>query len=294
MVSVVLFALLLFISNIIFYKSLLAGQEATRKRKNINAEDINRRYSKAASPVKAICRREWKLILRTPAYLVNGLSGVIIAPLVVIIMLFARGQNEQMQMLVSLMQDQSIKLQVRLGVLAFVLFFSGVNVIASTSFSREGQTFWISKLMPVSPKEQVLGKLRHSMEVSFIGMAVMLPVLIFLFKMDIASVAIILIISIIAAVPIQALSLLIDMNRPKLVWTNPQEAIKQNFNGLIASLINFLVIGILAVISVLLIKIKAPAWAVYLILAAVSSAMAVGSVAWLLSAAENSYKKIEM
>jgi ABC-2 type transport system permease protein len=92
-VSALLFGLLLWISNIVFYKALIAGQEVTRKRKTLTETEMNKKYESESKPVSAIIKREWKTLLRTPVYVINGLTGAIMGPLLLIILLFARGSD---------------------------------------------------------------------------------------------------------------------------------------------------------------------------------------------------------
>ena len=94
-VSLVLFAALLWLANLVFYKALLAGQEVARKKKALTAVEAARQYDRVSSPVTAILKREWKLMLRTPVYVINGLTGALIGPFMIIVIFFARSSDRR-------------------------------------------------------------------------------------------------------------------------------------------------------------------------------------------------------
>ena len=92
-------------------------------------------------------------------------------------------QTEEMSEVVSLAKDPKYAPIAALVSLGIMLFASSMNLISSTSISREGRTFWISKLIPVSPKDQVLAKLIHSSCLSLIALILIALPLYFLLDM---------------------------------------------------------------------------------------------------------------
>ena len=292
-VSSLMFVLLMWLSNRIFYKSLLSGQEVSRKNKRLSTSEAERKFSKATSPAVSIFRREWKILLRTPVYMLNGLSGVIIAPVFIAIM-FLSQKSDDMQELFELLKQPGMSLILTLIALAAVLFTSGVNVVASTAVSREGQTFWISKIIPVSPKQQVMGKFLNSYSVSLLGVIVMSAVMTILFALPVTRFIVMVIIGAAGSVPMTALSLLVDVLNPKLTWNNPQEAMKQNMNGLLGSLISFAIMGILAAAAVPMALAELSEWIIYGAVLLICVVISVPSLLGLFKAAERRYQKLEI
>lgn len=292
-VSSLMFVLLMWLSNRIFYKSLLSGQEVSRKNKRLSTSEAERKFSKATSPAVSIFRREWKILLRTPVYMLNGLSGVIIAPVFIAIM-FLSQKSDDMQELFELLKQPGMSLILTLIALAAVLFTSGVNVVASTAVSREGQTFWISKIIPVSPRQQVMGKFLNSYSVSLLGVIVMSAVMTILFALPVTRFIVMVIIGAAGSVPMTALSLLVDVLNPKLTWNNPQEAMKQNMNGLLGSLISFAIMGILAAAAVPMALAELSEWIIYGAVLLICVVISVPSLLGLFKAAERRYQKLEI
>jgi ABC-2 type transport system permease protein len=293
-VSIFLFLVLMWLGNKIFYKSVLAGQEVARKKKVLSAEEANDRYGKVSTPVLAILRREWMLLIRTPVYFLNGLVGIIIGPFLLVFMFFTGGQSSELEQLLFVLQNEGLSVYVTLGGLALALFTAGMNVAASTAVSREGQTFWIAKMIPVSPKQQVMGKYINVFSVSEIGVLVTAILLAVFLKLSIAKSLVIIILGTLGSILLSALNLLVDVLRPKLVWNNPQEAMKQNMNSLLGMLVSMLVLCIMAGITVLLLTNGASEWLTYIVLGAVMCITSVLSLKGLFAVAERQYRKIEV
>ena len=290
--SLLLLAVLLWMGNAFFYKGYIAGQEVQRRAKAISAEDMERRSSKVDSPVVALFKREWKLFMRTPIYLMNGIAGMIIAPFLMIMPFIT--QAEEMSEVVRLAKEPKYAPIAALISLGIMLFASSMNLIASTSISREGGTFWISKLIPASPKDQVLAKLIHSSCLSLIALILMAVPLYFLLDISLYRLIIITFIGFLANVLINILGLIIDLLRPKLEWNDPQEAIKQNLNAFLAMLAVLLLMTILGGISVLLILKGISEFWIYGILTLIIVILSIPSFYGLLILANKKYNSLEV
>ncbi|NSW91416.1 MAG: hypothetical protein HPY74_12220 [Firmicutes bacterium] len=291
-VSLALSVLLLWLSNRIFYKSLLVGQEVSRKRKVLSRDEMARKYEKRSSPVASLFFREWKILLRTPVYVLNCLSGAIIGPFLLVLLMVTkdRGGGESLNALIS---DPNNFLYVQLIALAFMLYVSGINVTASTAVSREGQTFWISKMIPVSAKYQVMAKFLHSLSTTCLGI-VLMSIILVVFIMPLSSVLPIFLLGLIGSVPLTAFNLIVDVARPKLLWHNPQEAVKQNTNALLGMLISLLILGLWTVAAVLMINAGFNNWIIFATLALLMAGLGVLSMVLVINTAEKNYSRIEI
>jgi len=290
--SLALLAVLLWLGNAFFYQGYLSGQEIQRQARAISAEDMEKRASKTTSPVMALFKREWKLFMRTPIYLMNGIAGMIMVPFLMLMPFIT--QSEEMAEVVSLAKDPNYAPIAALVSLGIMLFASSMNLIASTSISREGRTFWISKLIPVSPKDQVLAKLIHSSCLSLIALIIIALPLYFLLDMLLYRLIVIIFIGFLANVLINILGLIIDLIRPKLEWNDPQEAIKQNFNAFLAMLVIMLFMLILGgIIVLLMLKGISELW-IYGILSLIIVLLSVPSYYGLLTLANKKYNSLDV
>lgn len=292
-VCVLLFILLLWLSNLVFYKALLAGQEVSRKRKSLSDEELDRKYRKVSNPVIALATREWKLLVRTPIYLLNGVAGAFVGPLIVLSMFAVKGSDPEIVKLFEQISDPSVIQYVLLGGLVLMLFTSGMNLAASTSLSREGQTIWVTKMIPVSARQQVNSKLIVGMIVSVIGIVTTGAIMVLMLKLPVLWVIGAAVVAFIASIPMVALSLLLDVFHPKLVWNSEQEAIKQNMNGALGMLLSVLILLILGAIGAVMLIAGFSTALVLVAVSIVSVILGILSLIALYSVAERKYREIE-
>jgi ABC-2 type transport system permease protein len=292
-VSAVLIIFMLWVANQVFYKALLAGQEVSRKRKTLTGAQIDKRLGRGTSPVLALLKREWKLMIRTPLYVLNGLVGSISGPLMVAILYFVRGSDPELAMMAESLNDPEIVPYAALGCLGLMLFTAGMNLVASTALSREGRTIWVAKMIPVTARQQVDAKFLCSYIVSAIGVLTTTLIMVILLKLPILWAIGATIVGLIGSVPLAALNLLIDVFHPKLVWNSEQEAMKQNMNGGIGMLISFIVLLIMAAAAAGVLLLGLSVTAAFAAVAFISVIFAVLSLLALHAVAEKKYREME-
>lgn len=290
-VSLLMFLVLLWLGNFIFYKSLLSGQEISRKRKILSKDEWTKQFAKASNPIISIFFREWKLLLRTPVYVLNCLTGIIIGPFMVALFMLSGGSGQEN--LVAILKNPDYSFYIQLGGLALMLYISGLNIAASTTVSREGSMFWISKMIPISARHQVLAKFFNGLTIASLGV-VTTGIMLSIFILPLQSTIPIIILGIVGSISLTAFNIMVDMSRPKLIWDNPQEAVKQNINSLLGMLISFLMLGLLAIAAVLMIKAKMSPWVIYLILGLFMSGLGIVGLSTMLTSAEKRYGSIEI
>lgn len=289
--SLGVFWFLLRLGNLIFYRGLLAGQEVNRSRKKLSAENVNSQVERTSSPVTALFWKEWRLFLRTPVYAMNGLAGTIMVPFIILMPFIARG--EEMKALLTQIRQPQFAIWATLVSAGLVLFASSVNIVACTSISREGKTFWISKMIPIPARQQVTAKLLHSMSISGIAVVITTAVVGTVLRLSILRILTIFVLCLLGNVLLNALNLLIDLLHPRLEWDNPQEAVKQNINGLFSTLFTLAVFALSALLTALLIKLKASEWIVYAVLGLTMGFLVIPSLKILYTLAEGQYRRLE-
>ncbi|NLB91136.1 MAG: hypothetical protein GX786_07955, partial [Clostridiales bacterium] len=125
------------------------------------------------SPVKAVFYHEWKQVLRSAAYALNGLIGIILFPIMIGMMIFS-GKNIDMGQMNFLIDQTLLALpnEMFLWISALVgLFCAMVNPAGATAVSREGKFHDFHKIFPVSGYQQIMGKQWFGFSVSAIGAA---------------------------------------------------------------------------------------------------------------------------
>jgi ABC-2 type transport system permease protein len=184
-------------------------------------------------------------------------------------------------------------LVVVLGSALFMTICGSVNGTASSTFSREGAQFWISQVIPVAPREQAAAKFMHSYLVAMLGVVTASVVAAVFFHIRVARLAPAFVLSMAAGVLLTAAGMMIDLARPLLDWTNPQKAIKQNLNVLLALVADVVILTAAFFGVKALVRAKLGASVVLGVVFVALAALAAASYAALLRFADKRYPEIE-
>ena len=231
--SILLFAAILVLAEKLFYRGLVGLSEVSGRRRSLSRAQMSQRVSSGLHPVRAIFAREWRIMNRTPIFLLNGTLVVLIVPVVFILMATTGSGRGDAGSILKVMTSAQ-PLFVILASAAFMILCGSLNGTSSSTFSREGGQFWISRVIPVAPGDQVAAKFLHSYLVSILGTVTASAAAVGILHIKAAHLAVAAGLSLVAGVLLTALGMIIDLARPLLDWTNPQKAIKQNLNVLLA------------------------------------------------------------
>ncbi|MEW6723911.1 MAG: hypothetical protein AB1331_03170 [Bacillota bacterium] len=234
--------LLLFpVGNLLFYRGLIGGQEVARRRQSAQRVLGSIRQ---VSAFWSLFRREWRLFIRNPMYVMNSYVGALIVP---VMMAFAALQQDALGDLIEQAKASPAGLlAITLGVAAAIAFLGSVNAIAATSISREGKCIWISRSIPAAPEVQAQAKLFHGVVAATISSVPTLVVFAWLLRPGIGPVVAAGVLGVVASLLPQTLGLMVDISRPMLGWTDPVAAVKRNFNAVwpMALMIPMVLLGV--------------------------------------------------
>jgi ABC-2 type transport system permease protein len=297
-VSAALFAGMIVVAETLFYRGLVGLGETTGKKRRLTRDEMSRRVSTGRRAFAAVFGREWKIMNRTPIFLLNGVLVSVFVPAIFVLMATidpggSRGGRGGDPMALVRAMMAANPLVVILGSALFLTICGSINGTASSTFSREGAQFWISRVIPVAPREQAAAKFVHSYLVAMLGVATASIVAAIFFRLKPAQLGPAVVLSLAAGVLLTAVGMMIDLARPLLDWTNPQKAIKQNLNVLLALLAD---VGILTAVffaAKALIKARLGTSVVLGIVFAGLAALAVASYRVLLNFADKRYPLIE-
>ncbi len=292
-VSVSLFGLVVVLAEKLFYRGLIGIGEVSGRRRALTSREMSRKVGSGRSPVRAIFQREWRIMNRTPIFLLNGVLVVLIVPVVFVLMATTSRGRGDIGGLLRMVSSSADPYLVALIAACFFMICGCLNGTSSSTFSREGSLFWISKVIPVSPRDQVKAKFLHSYLVALLGVVTALVAALFILKLSFPVAAAATALALVGGVGLTAVGMSIDLARPLLQWTNPQKAIKQNINVVIAMLGDM---GFLAVIGYALFKLaQAGLSGPGLLLTALGALTALSAVSYhfLMRFAERRYREIE-
>jgi len=295
-VSAAVFVMMVAAAERLFYRGLVGLGETTGKKRRLTRDEMSRRVSSGRRAVAAIFAREWKIMNRTPIFLLNGILVVILFPALFILMTTidpAQGGGEGDSMFLLRALTSANPLIVILATALFMVVCGSLNGTSSSAFSREGAQFWVSQVVPVPPREQVRAKFLHSYLVAVLGVVTAGIVSAVFLHLRAAHLAAAAGLALVAGVLLTAVGMIIDLARPLLDWANPQKAIKQNLNVLLAMLAD------IAILTALFFGVKAmmgAGWADPVVLAVLFlalAALAAGGYGALLGFADKRYPEIE-
>jgi len=221
------FALLVALGKKLYYHTYTELQENYASRKQFKEGELSAFLAKREKPLRALIRREWRYFLRVPSFAVNGLSSVVIFPVLLLIMAGASG-SDQIQQLLDLL-EVAHGFIVPAGVLVAILA-GAMSTLASSVFSREGRFLRELKALPVSAKQVITAKIVQVTTVSLIGPVATIIALFVLFGINFFEALVIILASMACITFLNFIQFLIDVTRPVLDWDNPQKAMKQNLN----------------------------------------------------------------
>lgn len=256
------FILLLAVSSLLAY--LVAWLAAPLMVKGVLSSKIvsSRKVKKprnnhSSSVAIHIFKKEFSDIIRTPLYAFNTLGGGIIAPIAILMPLWVQSaisladirKFKSYLVLIPLSQLELNLLVLVLGILIGIVLGSMGNPLSS-SFSREGRHIWLMKSLPISVKDQLLGRLLLGLVFQIIIIAPLLAILVFLISPPLDLLISLFVGNCLSSIFVGLLGLTVDSIRPKLVWDNPQEAMKQNLNIMISMFSSWAFVGLVVFIII--------------------------------------------
>lgn len=234
-----LFVLTYFLGNRFYYSfySILSEQVSSKKT-GANFEEETW-FSKTSNPEKALLKREWHYFLKTPAFSVNGFANVLVFPIMLIIfaIIFSKiGVTEEIF-------EQILGYNIFIVALISV-FSSSLNGLSYSCFSREGHLLKELKMLPIEIEQILKAKITHIYQISSIGFLSGLIIGTIFFKLNFLEFLGTVLFSVMVNIFLNLIQMLVDASNPYLDWDNPQKAMKENINGLFATLIIFGFLGV--------------------------------------------------
>lgn len=227
--------LLIQVAERVFFGGLLGGDEAASSGRRLTREELARGTSQTRSPLWALFLREVRLLNRTPAFLMSGVLPPLMVPIFMIMPLSSPGGPLENPAALRAFSEGPWFPVVLLGV---TLFVNSMSAIPSSAISREGRWFWISRSLPVPPRVQVQAKMIHSLAFSLVTLLMLVGIMTWLGLATPRNVLVVLVGGLLTGAVTGYAGLIVDVLRPSLAWTDPQQAMKGNMNALFAMAIN--------------------------------------------------------
>ncbi len=234
-----------------FYLSSLVSGSHSKKGKRLSQEGQQKLFNRENPAWLSVFLMDFKIITQTPIFLFNNVSVVVIVPVIFLLALSFSGiKAEDFIELRRFYQENSFVFNYIL--IGFFAFFATSSATTATSFSREGKASWLTRIIPVSARDQIIGRSLTAVAIQGLGMLITLLAVIYYLPLNLSTILISTILGLAMSVPILFFGLLMDMNRPLLNWDNPQKAVKNNLNVIFTLFAGTFYVGLIGGISFLI------------------------------------------
>ncbi|MFR7353288.1 hypothetical protein [Anaerococcus obesiensis] len=223
----------------IYFDSLLGNEKRKIHKKNIKIS------SKKSSIIIAIFKKDFKTIIKSPVYLFPIISSMIILTCI-----WGFGTIEMFDFIKKLdFSNVEIYLFIIIGSFVFRFFISANDLGINSSLSREGESLYQTLTLPISPKENILGR---ALSINFVNLIINIffcLVVKFIIKINIpVSLAIFLGFTLESLLS-SFLGLLMDANSINIHWQKERDLTKgssQNIGYYVISGITMTIVGVFA------------------------------------------------
>lgn len=223
----------------IYFDSLLGNEKRKIHKKNIKIS------SKKSSTIIAIFKKDFKTIIKSPVYLFPIISSMIIFTCI-----WGFGTIEMFDFIKKLdFSNVEIYLFIIIGAFVFRFFISANDLAINSSLSREGESLYQTLTLPISPKENILGR---ALSINFVNLIINIffcLVVKFIIKINIpVSLAIFLGFTLESLLS-SFLGLLMDANSINIHWQKERDLTKgssQNVGYYVISGIIMTIVGVFA------------------------------------------------
>ncbi|MCL2234774.1 MAG: hypothetical protein FWC02_03750 [Firmicutes bacterium] len=220
------------VSNLVYRRSASVQLEGKKRVVKGNENFIS------SSPLSSLVKKEWRGIIRTPAFAYQCLMPLVLTPIMIGVMGFMGGGIGG-----NGYYDNGIDFSPHFQyfmLFLFVLMFSGaMNMTALSAITRDGQSVNLSKMLPVSYQKQVQAKLAISFILSVIP-GLLGIVIINIITFDFANMMMSVVFFALFAYAFSCFGIFNDLRKPKLDWTTPNQAMRQNMNLVVPMLLGML------------------------------------------------------
>ena len=204
-----------------------------------------------------LLRRELKRFMASISYMMNaGLGLVFLVAAAVVILIKMQDARQMITALGSqIAYVDSLAVVITTSLVAIL---SGLCMMASCSISMEGKYIWIYQVMPIDPYKIFRAKIL--MHVILTGVPALLCVLAtgIVLRVSIPAFLVMIVYTGMYIVLTASFELMMDLRRPKLNWTNENQALKTNVTVLVDMLLGMLIPVVIGSVYIPLVPLMGP------------------------------------
>jgi ABC-2 type transport system permease protein len=222
-----------------FFRKLNSLAMAGSYRKNYKLNELT-----AASPLKALFRKEIKRYFSSPVYVLNTGIGIVLLTIGAIALFFID--------LNKLGGDPQLSWMLAQGGPLFISFCIATSCTTMASVSLEGSSLWIVKSLPVPTGTIFASKILVNLLITAPAMldAVLITIAL---RLGVMTGLLLILVALMSALFISMLGLVVNLKFPNLTWTSETVVVKQSAASMLTVFGSLLTLG-LQVLLLMLIK----------------------------------------
>ena len=218
--NVILIYSLFKLSRLFYRKAIISLQQGGRASGTIDYKKRGRNYQ--------LIKRHFLIIFKEPTFLINTLFTLILPLVLFVVMSFSGEISKDILNSSQLVPYHSL--------IFIIIIVSPVIVsnIGSTIITREGKSFWQTKVLPISYKKNIKTRIYATVILTALGSVLMGLFALYLLNLSLSAILIGTLFGISVILFFSVIDLIINLYRPFLNWSNPTAAVKNNLNVMIA------------------------------------------------------------
>ena len=231
-IAAIFVGVFLFVADLVYFSTAVGVNETGASRKALKSKAYTK-MTLRSNPMVTYTLKELKMMIRTPIYLLNNISTVILIPVIFTISIVGGvgSKNEVFALIKTIPWDQpNVLAYVMAAGAAIGLFMSSLNLITVTAISREGTNVYFMKFIPMAYFKQIQAKVFSGLIISLIGILFLLIPFGIILGVPFFSLMLALLAALLSGTFINYLGIIVDMLHPKLVWEQEAVPVKQNIN----------------------------------------------------------------
>lgn len=244
---IVAIAVFLAVSKAFYLKGALSIEETNSKRVKLTDKQLTNQ-SKQQNVLLSYTIKELRLLLRTPAYMMNCVITEFIFPIALIIGIISGGGEELIPLLTEVIPqiDHLFAYLIIIGV-GIGMMASNTSMVSATSISREGTGYIFMKYIPVPLRTIFNAKVLSGFVIAqimivfvYVGLFIILPSPFIILLSFIGAE--------VGAMIGSYVGLIIDVIHPNLYWEEETAAVKRSVSGMVSMFVGF---GVMALFAIL-------------------------------------------
>ncbi|MGL4850325.1 MAG: putative ABC transporter permease subunit [Clostridium sp.] len=236
LIVLILSVILYFVSEKMYLKSIKDSADGEGKKKT------GKIIIRETSILRALIMKEFKVVFRTPVFLINCVVMLFYIPVIYIFIIFSNAFSSPYWH-VGFVVIGASTISIMIGMSS--------GSAASTALSREGENIVVSKYIPVSYKTQALAKLISSFLIN--SLIILLGIGILLFeRVGVEIFVLSLIIQILACFLVTIIGIYTDYSHPKITWETEKSLYKGNFKNFTNIIVGAILGGIILALAIVI------------------------------------------